>query len=114
VQPKDLATYTSQTGVFILPSRFEPWGVVVHEFAASGFPLLLSDAVGAKESFLQEHKNGFTFKAQDIADLKRVLKSIVNTTEQDLQTMSVYSNKLAQSISPKKWTENLLKMANSR
>lgn len=114
VQPKDLATYTSQTGVFILPSRFEPWGVVVHEFAASGFPLLLSDAVGAKESFLQEHKNGFTFKAQDIADLKRVLKTIVNTTEQDLQAMSVYSNKLAQSISPKKWTENLLKMANSR
>ncbi len=114
VQPKDLATYTSQTGVFILPSRFEPWGVVVHEFAASGFPLLLSDAVGAKESFLQEHKNGFTFKAQDIADLKRVLKTIVHTPEQDLQAMSVYSNKLAQSISPKKWTENLLKMANSR
>ena len=114
VQPKDLATYTSQTGVFILPSRFEPWGVVVHEFAASGFPLLLSDAVGAKESFLKEHKNGFTFKAQDIADLKRVLKTIVNTPEQDLQAMSVYSNKLAQSISPKKWTENLLKMANSR
>ncbi len=114
VQPKDLATYTSQTGVFILPSRFEPWGVVVHEFAASGFPLLLSDAVGAKESFLKEHKNGFTFKAQDIADLKRVLKTIVNTPEQDLQAMSVYSNKLAQSISPKKWTENLLKMANNR
>ncbi|MBK8368525.1 MAG: glycosyltransferase [Bacteroidetes bacterium] len=111
VQPKDLATYTSQTGVFILPSRFEPWGVVVHEFAASGFPLLLSNAVGAKESFLQEHKNGFTFKAQDIADLNRVLKTIVNTPQQDLQAMSVYSNKLAQSISPKKWTENLLKMA---
>jgi len=114
VQPKDLARYTSQTGVFILPSRFEPWGVVVHEFAASGFPLLLSNVVGAQEPFLHKHKNGFIFKAQDVADIKRVLKNIVDTSEQDLQAMSEYSNQLAQSISPKKWTENLLKMAQSK
>jgi glycosyltransferase involved in cell wall biosynthesis len=113
VQPKDLATYTSQTGVFVLPSRFEPWGVVVHEFSASGFPLLLSDAVGSKELFLQETKNGFTFKAQDVSNLKQVLKNIVNTSDENLQAMSVFSNKLAQSVSPKKWAENLLKMANS-
>lgn len=114
VQPKDLATYTAQTGVFILPSRFEPWGVVVHEFAASGFPLLLSDAVGAKEQFLEESKNGYTFKSQEVSDLKKALKKIISSSEKDLQVMSVHSNQLAQLISPKKWTDNLLKMAQSK
>jgi len=55
VQPKDLAEITSQSGVFVLPSHFEPWGVVVQEYAASGFPLITSKAVGANESFLKEN-----------------------------------------------------------
>ena len=80
VQPKDLATYTSQTGVFVLPSRFEPWGVVVHEFAASGFPLLLSNQVGAKEQFLQETKNGFEFKSENVSGLKASISSSLSTT----------------------------------
>ncbi len=114
VQPKDIANYTSQTGVFILPSRFEPWGVVVHEFAASGFPLLLSNAVGAKEQFLEEGKNGFEFKAQNITDIKSSLKKIVNASETELQAMSMYSNELSKNISPIKWVNNLLSMAQSK
>ncbi len=111
VQPKDLANYTAQTGVFILPSRFEPWGVVVHEFAASGFPLLLSNQVGAKEQFLHEGKNGFTFKSKNVNDIKQALKNIITTEESDLVAMSDYSNKLSKTISPKSWVESLLKMA---
>jgi len=114
VQPKDLANYTSQTGVFILPSRFEPWGVVVHEFAASGFPLLLSNKVGAKEQFLQEGKNGFVFKSESVNDIKQALKKIMNTKESDLIAMSDYSNTLSKSISPKLWVESLLRMAKSK
>ena len=110
VQPKDIATYTTQTGVFILPSRFEPWGVVVHEFAASGFPLLVSDAVGAKEQFLQVGKNGFEFKAQNVSDLKHTLQKFVNASESELVNMSSYSNMLSKSISPIIWVNHLLKM----
>ncbi len=46
VQPKDLEPILMETSVFILPSRFEPWGVVVQEMAAAGFPLIVSTAVG--------------------------------------------------------------------
>ena len=114
VQPKDLANYTSQTGVFILPSRFEPWGVVVHEFAASGFPLLLSNKVGAKEQFLHEGKNGFEFEAENVQAIKQALKNIINANESDLIAMSNYSNNLSKSISPEKWVNNLLRMAKSQ
>lgn len=113
VQPKDLGNYTSQTGVFVLPSRVEPWGVVVHEFAASGFPLLLSNQVGAKEQFLHEGKNGFEFKAENTQDIKLALKNMILSKEADLLAMSQYSNKLSKSISPKSWVESLLRMTKS-
>jgi len=111
VQPKDLPAITLQTGVFILPSRFEPWGVVVHEFAASGFPLLLSNNVGSKTQFLQEGKNGFEFEAESISNIKQALKNIINTSNSQLIEMSAYSNKLSKTISPEKWVNSLLKMA---
>lgn len=110
IQPKNLETYTSQTGVFILPSRFEPWGVVVHEFAASGFPLLLSKAVGAGEQFLEEPKNGFSFNANDSASIKLAMKTMISKTDSELIEMGKYSHLKAQNITPEKWVQNLLKL----
>lgn len=110
IQPNDLANYTAQTGVFVLPSRFEPWGVVVHEFAASGFPLLLSDKIGAKELFLEEGKNGFEFQSENTKDLKDALKKIINTPQTELIEMGAISNNLSKSMSPQKWADNLLKV----
>ena len=112
VQPSEINKYTIQTGVFVLPSRFEPWGVVVHEFAASGFPLLLSNEVGAKEQFLQEGKNGFEFEAKNIQSIKLALQKIIHTSDADLLNMGEKSNTLAQTISPKTWTDSLLKIIN--
>ena len=108
VQPKDLSNYTSQTGVFILPSRFEPWGVVVHEFAASGFPLLLSDKVGAKDAFLQDGVNGYEFASGGVNTIKDKMKKIISMSDAELMAMSKVSNQLAQSISPDKWVNTLL------
>lgn len=108
VQPKDIATYTAQTGVFILPSRFEPWGVVVHEFAASGFPLLLSHEIGAAEQFLQEGKNGFLFKAGDSKTIQAALLKIIKANQEQLVEMAKTSNELSKTISPEKWANTLL------
>lgn len=110
VQPSDLAKYTEQTGVFVLPSRFEPWGVVVHEYAASGFPLLLSNKVGAKEQFLQEGKNGFEFEAGNVESIKLALQKVIAIHDSELFAMGETSNELSKSISPKTWADSLLKI----
>ena len=52
LQPADLINEIKNTGCFILPSTYEPWGVVVHEFSAAGCPLILSNDIGAKSTFL--------------------------------------------------------------
>lgn len=114
VQPKDLANYTSQTGVFILPSRFEPWGVVVHEFAASGFPLILSNKVGAAEQFLKEGENGFSFEANNINQLKKVMVQMIHKTDQELIKMGETSNMLSKKISPKTWAKTIFDIINTK
>lgn len=114
VQPKELGKYTSQTGVFILPSLFEPWGVVVHEFAASGFPLLLSEPVGARDAFLKEGLNGFVFRAGDVGSIKEQLKQVIALSEARLLEMGAQSHALAQAISPAGWVNTLLDIAGQK
>ena len=108
MQPKDLEPILEKSGVFVLPSRFEPWAVVVHEYAAAGFPMILSNAIGAKEVFLQEDKNGFSFQQQNIVELKTRLKNIINLSDKELSLMSEYSHSLAQQNSPEKWTATVV------
>lgn len=110
VQPQDLEPLLSQSGVFILPSRFEPWGVVVQEYAAAGFPLLLSHAVGAKEAFLEEGKNGFSFPAENVESLKIQLKKFTEISSKELTLMSEKSHALAQKISPAQWADTVFKI----
>ena len=104
VQPHDLEPILQKAGVFVLPSRFEPWAVVVQEYAAAGFPLLLSKEVGAAETFLEEGKNGFSFASGNPEDLKKQLKKIINSDPNDLLLMSETSHCLAQTITQQNWT----------
>jgi len=114
VQPKDLKNYTSQCGAFILPSRFEPWGVVVHEFAACGFPLLLSDKVGAAEAFLQDNKNGYFFEANNTNSMKEAMKKIISKRPNELTKMGEISNQLAQQISPAIWAQTIFEITRAK
>ncbi len=108
VQPSELEPYIRQTGVFILPSRFEPWGVVVHEFAAAGFPLLCSRAVGANSAFLEEGVNGYAFEPNDSLSIEKVLEKITEKNSKELIEMGEISIKKASQITPKKWVESLM------
>ena len=112
VQPKQMQHYIRQTGVFVLPSHFEPWGVVVHEFAAAGFPLLCSQQTGAATAFLQDNINGFSFEAGDVGELKQVLKRVVNLSDSELLHMGEESVGLALQNTPSKWAHKLMGLVN--
>ena len=107
MQPDDLLAFMQTGDAFVLPSTFEPWGVVVHEFAAAGYPLVLSDAVGAAEAFLENQKNGFLFSAGSSADLKRALNQMLSANSEELQAMGQLSRRLAATITPSTWAKSL-------
>lgn len=108
IQPTNLKEIIAQTGVFILPSRKEPWGVVMHEYAASGFPIICSSAVGAAEAFLASGKNGYSFSSGSVNEIKLAMSKMAEKSQDELISMANYSHELAQQISPEKWTQTLL------
>lgn len=107
VQPKEMPDYLKQTDVFVLPSRFEPWAVVVQEFAAAGFPLLLSKEVGAASAFLKENENGFSFEAGNIKALKEKMRLFMNAGEKELSLMITKSVEVAKQFTPEKWADTI-------
>ena len=108
LQPDELIKIVKDTGCYILPSLSEPWGVVVHEFAAAGLPLLLSDRIGSKSSFLIDRYNGFTFKSKSTSSLKNVIKKVIYTNDEKLYKMGKNSHTLSKRISVKTSVANLL------
>lgn len=108
VQPDALPEIMARSGVFILPSRYEPWAVVVQEFAAAGFPVLLSSEVGAAEAFLHEGENGFRFEAGNEDAILGAMKKITQLNDGQLAEMGEKSHTLAMTNTPEKWAHTLL------
>jgi len=108
IQPSNMDEYIKTTGVYILPSHIEPWGVSVHEFASAGFPLICSDQVGSADAFLKESQNGFIFKSKNKNDLKLKMKAMVSLKDTELNEMGDKSVALAKQITPDTWTDTIL------
>lgn len=108
VQPADIHLYIKDTGVFILPSHFEPWAVAVHEFAAAGFPLICSNQVGAASQFLEPGNNGFIFEAGNVQQLKNAMLQCIQMDPKQLVVMGDKSHQLAQTLTPASWAASLL------
>jgi glycosyltransferase involved in cell wall biosynthesis len=68
-EPRDLPEIYAAADLFVLPSRHEPWGVVVNEAMAAGLPVVLSDRVGAAPDLLVDGANGRLFPSGDAARL---------------------------------------------
>lgn len=111
VQPKDLVGWLKQSGVFVLPSHREPWGVVVHELAEAGFPLICSDAVGAASMFLEENKNGFIFKGGNEQSLYEAMRKMVLLSPEQRREMGAKSNELAEKLTTSDWVKTAHSLA---
>jgi len=109
VQPQHMHNLLEKTGVFILPSRFEPWGVVVQEMAVAGFPLIVSSEVGAAVNFV-DNNNGYVFVNKNVESLKLAMKSIIDMNNQQLKQMAGNSAQIGLSHTTQKWVETIFKI----
>lgn len=109
-QPPEMETLLGDCGAFVLPSTYEPWGVVVHEHACTGMPLLLSSAVGAAERFLVEGENGHRFIAGETHSLKTMMRKLILSTDAELRAMGHRSMELGLAWSPEAWARTALEL----
>lgn len=86
--------------IFCLPSRKEPWGVVVHEMAAAGLPMILSSAVGAGDEFLINNYNGYLINKLTVASLQSKLVKMMELTYKERLIMAERSRSMSFRITP--------------
>lgn len=108
MQPENLITEIEYSGCFILPSREEPWALVLHEFSAAGLPIICSDVCGASTVFVIPKYNGFVFNLNVVYSLENKMREIINSSDQDLSIMSQNSHTLGQRITPEIVAASLL------
>jgi glycosyltransferase involved in cell wall biosynthesis len=106
-QPDELAAHLEDAACFVMPSKKEPWGVVLHEMAIAGLPLLVSGQVGAAMRFLEYGKNGFSF---DINGLESALRSFLSLPSSKPLEMGEHSNLLGAKDHLNVWRETLSKL----
>src|SRR5690606_34557147 len=107
IQPDALPAVMAEASAFVLPSRFEPWGVVAHEAAASGLPLILSDACGAGVHLLRHLYNGYSFPTGDAASLARAMVAMHELSDDRRQAFRQASFELSKQYTPQRWAETL-------
>lgn len=76
VKNSDLPSLYAQHHVFILPSKSEPWGLVVDEALSCGLPVIVSDKVGCSEDLVLKLGTGEVFTFDDKHSLNNAIKKI--------------------------------------
>lgn len=59
VQPEQLPALYAGARIFLFPSRWDPWGVVANEAAASGLPVIVSHHAGVARELIRHERNGY-------------------------------------------------------
>lgn len=110
--PEDLPRYFAQADVFILPSRYDGWGVVVNQALGAGLPVICSDAVGAGHDLVAEEVNGLKFETDDANSLAEKMERFV--TEPALSArMGEESRRIAADFLPEKGAEKWIEIFQS-
>lgn len=103
----EITEISKDADAFCLPSNYEPWGVVVHEFAQMGFPLLCSNKCGAISSFLIDRFNGFTFDPSSTNSIVSALSDFISLSDASIEKMSENSFKLSKRYTYDTWSATL-------
>ena len=78
VPSKYISSVYSAADVFILPSRYDGWGMVVNEAVFSQLPVIVSDAAGSSEHLVEHGLNGFVFRSGMVNDLSSYMSAYKN------------------------------------
>ncbi len=76
-----LARMFGLVDLFVLPSRHEPWGLVVNEAMSAGLPVIVSDEVGCWPDLVQDGVNGQVFEAGHVEGLADALVAVLEDPE---------------------------------
>jgi glycosyltransferase involved in cell wall biosynthesis len=72
--------WLAKSDVLILPSKSEPWGLVVNEAMVCGMPVIVSQTCGCVEDLVKNGVNGFTFDPEKQSELETAMDFFIRHT----------------------------------
>ncbi|WP_176464400.1 glycosyltransferase family 4 protein [Flectobacillus sp. BAB-3569] len=77
----EIVKYFNKADVFLFPSRYDGWGVVVMEAIASGCVVISSDNVGASLDLINSMENGILCKSESISEFANAINLLQSNIE---------------------------------
>jgi glycosyltransferase involved in cell wall biosynthesis len=75
--PDDIGPLYMSSTALILPSRTEPWGLVVNEALSYGCPVVVSNICGCVPELVRDGVTGYSFPSGDVGALAAAMISVV-------------------------------------
>ena len=77
----ELPAFFDLCSVFVLPSRHEPWGLIVNEVMNAGRAVIVSDDVGSNFDLVTDGVEGCVFPVRNVDALTQALRRVLGTPE---------------------------------
>ena len=81
----ELPAFYDLCDVFVLPSDFEPWGLVINEVMNAAKPVIASNQVGAAADLVKVDENGYVYPARSIVVLAERLKKVLDDPDKAIK-----------------------------
>ena len=107
VNQSKLPSVYRSANLFILPSEYEPFGVVVNEAMLCGCPAIVSDKVGAGYDLIRHGENGFIYPCGDIDALVKILQVNLSNVERS-KAVGIAATERMRSWSPEENVEAIV------
>lgn len=108
ISSEGVAELMRDTRVFLLPSKIDHWGVVLHEAALSGCALITTKGVGAHEDLCNK-QNSIVVNGSARA-IAKAMTEMAGLSDREFDIASTISKDLAQSFGPKHFRDSVKEM----
>lgn len=109
----ELLPYYAFARSFVLPSRREPWGLVVNEALAAGLPVIVSNRCGCAGDLVAHGINGFLFDADREEELANCLWRVDQWGPLERASAGRCSEEMISRYSLRNWAEEVLRLVRS-
>ncbi|MEQ8546710.1 MAG: glycosyltransferase family 4 protein [Cyclobacteriaceae bacterium] len=97
-----------KASAFILPSTFEPWGLVVNEAMAAGLPIIATNVCGCVPDLIKG--NGWVFNPTDKDQLVRIFNQMHKMSHKELEEKGMKSKEIICQFDPGLWADHIIKL----
>jgi len=107
VNSNEINTVYSSADIFVLPTLFDGWGVVLNEAASCGLPIISTINCGAAYHLIEENKNGFRVQTKDAKALSKTMSYYIDNPTM-IKEHGEKSKQIFERFTPQKSAERLV------